>query len=746
MVRTRCPDPHAWQALLEGSGAGDAPDDLVRHLEGCPACRHTLEALAADEADWRDAALALEQRRQAAHESALWQVVERLKGEAPSAAEGEDLSFLQPAEERDLLGTLGPYEVPGVVGRGGMGVVLRAFEPALHRTVAIKVLAAALAGNATARRRFTREAQAAAAVCHDHIVAVHTVSEAGGLPYLVMQYVAGESLQERLDRAGPLGVEEAVRIGLQTAQGLAAAHAQGLIHRDIKPANLLLENGVARVKITDFGLARTADDAGLTRDGVVAGTPEYMAPEQARGEPVDPRADLYSLGAVLYACCTGKPPFRGSTVLAVLRRVSDEAPARIRALKPGMPVWLEALIARLMAKDPGQRFRNAAEVAALLEGYLAHLRQPATVPAPQLPPFAPGRRAWPGGWRRSRHPLGLAVLVLLAALGVWAGVGLVGATTRKDSGPAEFRQDFRSIDMDSPVLRPIGLAGQRDDKGVRITLPAGQGVQPHSGYMTGFAVHGDFEATTSFEILHADKPDTGYGVGVSLYAAIDPTAGDAVSLARRLLPDGMQVFVSDRLKPVNGRLTHSVKTRPATAAAGKLRLQRVGPVLRFLVADGAEGEFILVDEVEFGTADVRPVQVGGNAGKSQAGLDARLLDFSVRAEDLPGLADAALATDGPAGKGWLAAAAIIGLLIALGLLGGWLLARQRRRAGKAPAPDAEAGPGVAAPPICFACPGCGHGLKVKAELAGKKGKCPQCGQAVLVPGPAGSGQPGGTSP
>ncbi len=736
MVGVCCPDTRTWQALLEGSGTGDAPEDLVSHLEGCADCRHTLEALAADEAAWQDAALALEGRRQAGHESALQGVVERLKGEPPAAAEGEDLSFLQPADRPGLLGLLGPYEVQEVIGRGGMGVVLKAFEPALHRTVAIKVMAASLAGNAIARRRFIREARAAAAVCHDHIVAVHAVSEAGGLPYLVMQYVAGESLQERLDRAGPLPVEEAVRIAYQTASGLAAAHAQGLIHRDIKPANLLLENGVARVKITDFGLARMADDAGLTQAGVVAGTPEYMAPEQARGEPVDHRADLYGLGGVLYACCTGKPPFRGSTVLAVLRRVNDEEPAPVHSLNRGVPAWLEALVTRLMAKAPAERFQSAAEAAALLEGYLAHLRQPATVRAPDLPPFPSGGQVRASGRSRwARRAPGLSALVLLAALGVWAGVALAGGAARKAAGPVEFRQDIRSLDAESPALRPVGLAGERGDGWLRVTLPAGQGVQPPSGYMTAFAVHGDFEATTSFEILHADRPDTGYGVGVSIYAAIDPKTNDAVSLARRLLPDGKEVFMSDRLKPVNGEVKHTWKTGPAASPKGKLRLQRVGPLIRYLVADGEGGAFVLLDEEDLGTADVRLIQVGGNAGGSQAGLDARLSDFTVRADDLPGLPDAALASGGPAGKGWLAAAGIIGLLIVPTLLGAWLLARRRRRAGKAPAPDAQAGPGVAAGPVSFTCPGCGHGLKVKAELAGKKGKCPQCGKAVLVPGP-----------
>src|SRR5262249_15234818 len=159
----------------------------------------------------------------------------------------------------------------------------------------------------------------------------------------------------RLDCQGPLEAEEVARIGMQTALGLAAAHAQGLVHRDIKPSNLLLENG--RVKITDFGLARTVDDASLTRSGVIAGTPQDMAPEQARAEPIDHRADLFSLGSVLYALCAGRPPFSASSPLAVLRSVSDEEPTPLRVVNPEVPVWLEGVIARLMAKDPADRFQ-----------------------------------------------------------------------------------------------------------------------------------------------------------------------------------------------------------------------------------------------------------------------------------------------------------------------------------------------------------------------------------------------------
>src|SRR5262249_20562638 len=153
-------------------------------------------------------------------------------------------------------------------------------------------------------------------------------------PYIVMQYVQGRSLQDRINDAGPLGLREVLRIGGQIAAGLAAAHAQGIIHRDVKPSNILLENGVARVKITDFRLARVNDDLGETASGVIAGTPQYMSPEQARGDNLDRRSDLFSLGAVLYAMCTGEPPFRGGHPLSILKRVCEQEPAPPAQLNP----------------------------------------------------------------------------------------------------------------------------------------------------------------------------------------------------------------------------------------------------------------------------------------------------------------------------------------------------------------------------------------------------------------------------
>jgi serine/threonine protein kinase len=248
------------------------------------------------------------------------------QAEAADKEDKSSLAFLRPATQPGRLGRLGHYEVLAVIGRGGMGIVFKAFDERLHRVVAIKVLAPQIATGVTAGKRFIREAQAAAAVRNDHVVDIHAVEEADGLPYLVMEYIDGLSLQQRLDRGGALELKEILRIGIQIANGLAAAHKQGLIHRDIKPANILLENGVQRVKITDFGLARAVDDASLTQSGVIAGTPLYMAPEQSRGEALDHRADLFSLGSVLYAMCTGQSPFRASNKMAVLKRISEDPP------------------------------------------------------------------------------------------------------------------------------------------------------------------------------------------------------------------------------------------------------------------------------------------------------------------------------------------------------------------------------------------------------------------------------------
>ncbi len=264
------------------------------------------------------------------------------------------LALLAPSQEAGSLGRLDHYEVLAVLGGGGMGVVLKARDTSLQRVVAVKLLAPHMAASGTARKRFVREAQAAAAVRDEHVVSIHAVQGAGPIPYLVMEYINGVTLDERIKQRGPVELKENLRIGLQIADGLAAAHKHGLVHRDVKPANILLENGVERVKITDFGLARAVDDASLTQSGVIAGTPMYMSPEQAQGGRVDQRSDLFSLGSIRSAGCTGHAPFRASTAMAVLKRVCEDSPRAIRDINSDIPEWLEAVVARLHAKNPDE--------------------------------------------------------------------------------------------------------------------------------------------------------------------------------------------------------------------------------------------------------------------------------------------------------------------------------------------------------------------------------------------------------
>jgi serine/threonine protein kinase len=293
----------------------------------------------------------------------------QMGAKSDSVAENDDsisLSFLRASKKPGSLGTLAHYEVLQVLGQGGFGIVLKAFDEKLHRLVAIKVLNPEMAATSPPRKRFLREARAAAAIRHENVVQVYSVDEQP-LPYLVMEYIDGQTLQQKMDGAGPLETLEVLHISRQIASGLAAAHAMGLIHRDIKPANILLEQGAEqKVKITDFGLARAADDASMTRTGNVCGTPMYMAPEQAQGHTLDHRADLFSFGSVLYQMACGRPPFRAPTTVAVLRRVSDDTPRPLQEVLPEIPDWLVAIVTKLHAKKPEDRFQTAKEVADLL--------------------------------------------------------------------------------------------------------------------------------------------------------------------------------------------------------------------------------------------------------------------------------------------------------------------------------------------------------------------------------------------
>lgn len=361
-----------------------------------------------------------------------------------------DLSFLGPPQAPGELGRLGVFAIYDVLGEGGMGVVLLAEDPGLARRIALKVMQPRYAGDPKARERFLREARAMARVKSDRVVTVHQVGEADGMPFVAMELLAGESLAERLRRESPLPWRDAARLGVEAAEGLEAAHQQGLIHRDIKPANLWLEAnpglkaspgltpGEARVKILDFGLAHVTEaEEALTRSGMVVGTPFYMAPEQAAAQPVDARADLFSLGCVLYEAVTGRRPFGGGSTMAVLQQLALHHPPPPIQLRPEIPPALSGLIEILLAKNREQRPGSARAVIAALQPLTSEQPQgavtasvPAVPPAsssiaPPIPPSSapvPFPARPPVSGQRRLLLAGLAVLVLMGGGAVWYGL------------------------------------------------------------------------------------------------------------------------------------------------------------------------------------------------------------------------------------------------------------------------------------------------------------------------------------
>jgi eukaryotic-like serine/threonine-protein kinase len=365
-------DANLLQRSLDDSLTQQQEECLAAHLTHCSACRETLSSLAAEPTEWDSVEQAL-RVESGTHSVAATEALSGSNGNAPLDFA---VTFLSPSDQKDAIGQLNDIHIRSVLGHGGNGIVLKGYQPELNRLVAVKVMAPHLATSAAARQRFAREAQAAAAIVHPTVMPILSVDSSGQLPYLVMPYVDCETLQQRLDRDGRLPTIDILRIGIQVAAGLAAAHAQGLVHRDVKPANILLERGVDRVLLTDFGLARAADDASLTRSGLIAGTPQYMSPEQARGDAIDVRSDLFSLGSVLYCMCTGHPPFRAETSYGILRRVTDDEPRSVCQISHEVPSWLETIILRLLAKAPEQRFASASDVERILMDCLAHAQHP----------------------------------------------------------------------------------------------------------------------------------------------------------------------------------------------------------------------------------------------------------------------------------------------------------------------------------------------------------------------------------
>jgi WD40 repeat protein len=376
---SRCPsDDQLRQLLAEALPAADR-EALVTHVETCPACQQVLARLSNDSAgiDWD----LLHAPFAAALPEADAAVVRRFEETPPSGnpatlaargAEPEPISFPGPPTSKGPLGQLDGLHICRELGRGRYGVVYQAVDE-MERLVAVKVLKPQLADDPRERSRFEGEARKAAAVRHDHVVTVHRVGQTAGaaLPYLVMEYLEGQTLAARLVRSGLLPPREAAEVVRQAALGLAAAHARGLVHRDVKPSNILLEAESGRAKVTDFGLARAMTAASAaSQSGAAVGTPAYMSPEQVTAPAkVDGRADVYGLGVVLYEVLTGERPFRGLPHL-VLHQVVHDEPRQPRKLNDAVPRDLETITLKCLAKEPGQRYQSARDLAEDLQRWL----------------------------------------------------------------------------------------------------------------------------------------------------------------------------------------------------------------------------------------------------------------------------------------------------------------------------------------------------------------------------------------
>ena len=275
---------------------------------------------------------------------------------------------------------VGRYLIKDRIGRGGMAAVFRAQDPSIGRDVAIKFLHAALCEDDECRTRFLREARAAGGLSHPHIVVVHDVGEIERRPYMAMELIDGAPLSEVLREKSKLPVRDVVVMGLQLARALEYAHAKGIVHRDIKPANIMLLRDGSTIKVADFGIAYMDEGTGeqQTVVGTVMGTPQYMSPEQTRGDKVDGRSDLFSAGIVLYQMLAGERPFRGENLVAVTHKIANEEPAPLSKKRPDVPASLRRVVDRCLAKQPAQRYQTGGELAAALTKVLKEIDEAAT--------------------------------------------------------------------------------------------------------------------------------------------------------------------------------------------------------------------------------------------------------------------------------------------------------------------------------------------------------------------------------
>jgi serine/threonine protein kinase len=546
-VATPCPPASRLRDLALGFIRENEIPDLEQHILACDACVAAMANLT-DSDGLADAMRQVASAR-VPHDKEVHCAIERacrLRAEVHEAGSGDtaesidetnvpqptappDLArliaqVLSPPKAANELGWLGPYRVLQLLGYGGMGLLFLAEDGQLRRRVALKVMQPRLAAAADARSRFLREARAAAALKHDNIVTVYHVGEDRGIFWLAMELLEGEPLDRRLKQQGPLPLLEAVQIGRQVAEALAAAHAHGVIHRDIKPGNIWLEAPRQRAKVLDFGLARAVhDEAELTQSGDIVGTPAYMSPEQARGDAVDHRSDLFSLGCLLYCMLVGKTPFGGKSTMSTLSALATETAAPVGDHVPNVPAALNELISTLLLKEPADRPQTAAEVARALTDIEAALIPGTLPPAPPIcnssvPPPAPPPIA-----SRPRSALRIPRIALVIASGVLlGGLALAGVLLQIKTSAGTI-----VVEIDQPEL--VGAEVSVDDQH-RITIKSADGKEPirvvadekeHSLKVT----KGGFETFTQHFIVKAGKSQT-------IRVQLDPLANGSIEPSR----------------------------------------------------------------------------------------------------------------------------------------------------------------------------------------------------------------------
>jgi len=453
-LTTKCPDGATLQKFADGLLSAEKESAIEAHVDQCSSCQQVLQQFDLH-------VLSLPRPSQDAEQDSTVLAARLTELKAASSTGGSSFAenvildlqpWLDKTTDEDGRRMVDEFELRECIGRGGMGIVFRALDTKLKRLVALKFMSPNLLTSENAQQRFFREAQAAAAIAHVNVVAVHSVNQFNELPYLVMELVPGETLAKRIERAR-LPIEQVIAIGKQISYGLAAAHAVGVQHRDIKPTNIMMDGNIA--KLSDFGLARVAASEVRTGTGTLVGTPEFIAPERIEPKlgPSDHRSDLFSLGAVLYTMATGKAPFTGDSVLETLKSICVDEPKPIADQIAGVPDWLVVLISRLLAKRPEERIQDSSDVVRILEQQAIAIDVGDAIRDPH--PEVETPKAW-AAIRLWAIPI---VVGCVLAIGGWASFSWFGGDSR--------RTENRSSERERP-LEKAGYESQDNEAYIRV--------------------------------------------------------------------------------------------------------------------------------------------------------------------------------------------------------------------------------------------------------------------------------------